>query len=335
MSGPVLIVGQGLAGTVLGAAFEQAGIAFEIANDPAQPTASHAAAGMVNPVTGQRLVKSWEVESRLPESRGFFGSLEQAWDVRLVRALPIWREFANVGERETFERKRRTGELEPYAVAHEAPPLPGVEGFWIRGGFQVNVPRLLSFARERWRRTGQFSSRRVDPVDEASRRTWVILAGGGTDSIAVRVAGLQRAKGTVAVLQTSPEVSERTYLHNRRQWLLPLGREAGGGAWVGSTYDLHAENLAPAPADQRRLLEAAGELAAGEVRAIEFRSGWRMNAPDKHPVLGVVPQLANVGVVNGLGSKGVLYAPWLALQWVRYLQDAQPFDPRVDLRRFG
>src|SRR3569833_227826 len=74
MAAEVRIVGQGLAGSLLGWACERAGISFSIEDctgvgrpgAPAPIAASSVGAGIINPITGQRLVKSWRVDSLLP-----------------------------------------------------------------------------------------------------------------------------------------------------------------------------------------------------------------------------------------------------------------------------
>jgi hypothetical protein len=42
-----------------------------------------------------------------------------------------------------------------------------------------------------------------------------------------------------------------------------------------------------------------------------------------------------IGLINGLGSKGALWAPFLAQQWVDHLVAGRPFDPAVDVARFA
>jgi len=54
---PYLLVGQGIAGTVLAHHFLQANIPFEIWDSPRHFNSSFAAGGIFNPVTGRKLEK--------------------------------------------------------------------------------------------------------------------------------------------------------------------------------------------------------------------------------------------------------------------------------------
>jgi glycine/D-amino acid oxidase-like deaminating enzyme len=60
----------------------------------------------------------------------------------------------------------------------------------------------------------------------------------------------------------------------------------------------------------------------------------RVNLPDRRPVIGRHPANHRRGVFNGLGAKGVLWAPALARQWVNHLTEGVPFDPVIAVERF-
>jgi glycine/D-amino acid oxidase-like deaminating enzyme len=62
-------------------------------------------------------------------------------------------------------------------------------------------------------------------------------------------------------------------------------------------------------------------------------AGARVYLPDKKPVAGRHPADPRLGVLSGLGAKGVLFAPALARQWARHLTEGAPFDPEVNVAR--
>jgi glycine/D-amino acid oxidase-like deaminating enzyme len=59
-----------------------------------------------------------------------------------------------------------------------------------------------------------------------------------------------------------------------------------------------------------------------------------VNLPDKLPVFGRHRENSRLGVVNGLGAKGALFAPMLALEWVRLLRGEAPAHPEFRVERF-
>ena len=62
----VLIIGQGICGTFLSWYLQKAGISFIIIDESKPDTASKAASGLINPVTGRRMVKTWMIDELLP-----------------------------------------------------------------------------------------------------------------------------------------------------------------------------------------------------------------------------------------------------------------------------
>jgi glycine/D-amino acid oxidase-like deaminating enzyme len=62
----VLIIGQGICGTFLSWELERAGVSHLVIDEERPETASRAAAGLINPVTGRRIVKTWMIDELLP-----------------------------------------------------------------------------------------------------------------------------------------------------------------------------------------------------------------------------------------------------------------------------
>ena len=54
---------------------------------------------------------------------------------------------------------------------------------------------------------------------------------------------------------------------------------------------------------------------------------------DNQPIVGVHPLHSRIAVFNGLGSKGVLQAPFAALQLIAYLEEGEPIHPDFDVCR--
>ena len=72
----VLIVGQGLCGTFLSLELERAGISHLVIDERRPFSASRAAAGLINPVTGRRIVTTWMIDELLPFAVEAYGRLE-------------------------------------------------------------------------------------------------------------------------------------------------------------------------------------------------------------------------------------------------------------------
>src|SRR5690242_11907361 len=126
MGADILIVGQGLAGTLLAWEFERAGISFTMVDDGHASAASLVAAGLLNPITGRRFVKSWHIDTLLPAARLIYRELEEALGVTLWREKRIRRLFADDRERRIAQEKFARGEFGDYVAM-----APDESGLWI------------------------------------------------------------------------------------------------------------------------------------------------------------------------------------------------------------
>jgi glycine oxidase len=333
MPAPITIVGLGLAGTLLGWELERHGAEFEIIAPPMGgdeekrlPAASAVAAGIVNPITGQRIVKSWRVDELLPLAREAYGALERTWEVSVWRDLRIRRLWRTPEERDVFTAKHGRGELAPYDGDADA------AGFWIKGAGHVDVPRLLAAARARWRRSGHLSERIFPSETPAASGQTIIWCTGA----ALRVTpGFSSIPWTIAkgeTLDIAVNGLEPDLMLNRGHWLLPGNV---GEAKVGATYAPGVDDDKPSAAARAELVRSVEGFTDQPFEVVKHLAGLRLTLTDKHPVVGRIPSSPNQGVMGGLGSKGVLLAPWLARQWWNHLSEGVPFDPAVDVARFA
>lgn len=325
MSARVLIVGQGLAGTALGLEFEAAGIDFVVASAGHERAASRVAAGLVNPVTGQRWVKSARIDELLPVARERYAAWERTLGVALWHPLPLTRLFRDEAERAAVSEKIARGELTPFA----ATAAVTARGVAIAGAAWVDLPALLEGAARRWRGQGRWRGREVAARDLNFAAADVGWAGERFDAaiLCTGSGGLARAwfdfvpfaaaKGEMLTVEGC-RVAPGTAL-SRGTWLIA---GAKGAARVGATYERGREDLELTPEARAHLLAAAGTLTGDALRVTGQSAGVRATLPDRLPVIGWHPQQARLGIFGGLGSKGTLWAPWLARIWSAVCGDA-------------
>lgn len=324
----VLVVGQGLAGTLLAWELERAGIDFAIVDQGHAHAATRAAAGIINPVTGRRLVKTWRIETLLPRARTTYQQFGDALALPLWRELRVRRLFADEGERAAFERKRGTGELAPFVTT-----AADAAGFWIEQAARVDLGALLAAARARWLAQGRLQERRADPAAETLHHAWVIDCTGyqgARSADAWHVAPWEFSKGEV--LQLNVEGLDPEVVLNRRHWVIPSGV---GAAWVGATHEPGVTDLTPTTAGRTVLERSAAEVLGRGFQVTGHRAGVRVTVADKLPVSGPIAIAPGLGVINALGGKGALWAPLLAAEWVAFIRSGAVIDPLLNVNRFS
>jgi len=244
--------------------------------------------------------------------------------VSLVREMRVRRVFGDDRERRIFAEKTARGELAPYAGAVDA------EGFWIEGALRVDTAALIAAARVRWTAAERFQVRRIDLLDALSRHDRVIACTGAEDCGGRSWAGVSCVRATGEILRVGIEGLAPEVILNRGHWVLPT---AAGEARVGATYVRGEED---AEAAREELERSARELLGERTfSVIAQESGVRVTTADRRPLAGPDPREPRLGVINGLGSKGALLAPWLVRQWVAHLTTGEPFDPAVATGRFA
>ena len=77
----VLIVGAGLAGVHLAWALRERSLPFDIISHDFGRPAWRASAGIINPITGKRVVKSWNIDTLLPAAVARYDQIAATLDV--------------------------------------------------------------------------------------------------------------------------------------------------------------------------------------------------------------------------------------------------------------
>jgi glycine/D-amino acid oxidase-like deaminating enzyme len=110
---------------------------------------------------------------------------------------------------------------------------------------------------------------------------------------------------------------------------LPRG---GGGLRVGPTYEFNFDHPhLPAPAAVAGLEAKLQLLLKQPYEITSSQTGVRPIIQHRQAVIGRHPARPKIAFMNGLGSKGVLRAPWLSRQLVEHLLDGKPIESELDL----
>lgn len=151
----LLIIGQGLAGTLTGFRLEQAGHGVHYVDAPAQTAASRVAAGIVNPITGRRFVKSWRIDELIPEAKTLYGELENLLGVKLWYEQPLIRTLYNRGDLNDWQARSADpgypeymeDDPDPGRIPALTDPVFAYAG--VRHAARVDIPTLVSTYRKK------------------------------------------------------------------------------------------------------------------------------------------------------------------------------------------
>jgi glycine/D-amino acid oxidase-like deaminating enzyme len=146
----------------------------------------------------------------------------------------------------------------------------------------------------------------------------------------------QPVKGEIIDAQISGPPLTSVYL--RSIWVIPSsGQSPAKGMQnvrVGSTHDWENLNSKPTRDARQSLVETASILLDRDMVVTGQQAAVRPAMSSKRPVIGRHPEHPEHVILNGLGSKGALWAPWAALQLADHLVDGLPLDPEVSVQRW-
>ena len=145
----ILIVGQGLAGSLL--AFELIKRDFQVlvVDQGHQFSSSSIAAGIVNPITGRRFVKSWKIDQLLPVMESTYTELTKLFDQSFFKKRDIIRALFNRREVDDWSLRTTDPGYEPFIQEfksledYEQMINPAYAYGGVLQGGHVNIPSLI------------------------------------------------------------------------------------------------------------------------------------------------------------------------------------------------
>lgn len=335
----VIILGQGLAGTVLSITLHQRGKRVVVFDTPLPGRASEVAAGLVNPVSLRRTVLTWRASEMLAIAGAFYRDLGLLYDRVFWHPMALTAIFPTAQEAGIWQLRTKDPEVMRFVRMDTTPhsvldPLPQPYGRGIIDRCAwVDVSGMLAAHRNELGMSGALREQRVMQKDIVRH----------TDGIAVHdvvapllvhcsgpfaeVQGLVPVKGEGLTVRI-PGFGVDRIVH-RGVFLLPMGEETYR---VGSTFKWDEVWSGPSPEARRYLLDRTERLVEREVEVLDHWCGVRPASKDRRPILGQIgPREV---VFNGLGSRGVALAPWCAQHLCDHLFDGAELDAAVRPQRF-
>lgn len=342
----MLIIGQGLAGTCLAWRLHQRGIPFLVVDRHEALTSSKVAAGLVTPVTGMRLNLNWRYPELHEEAVGLYRALEPMLGARFYHEAPIVRLLRDEKAAALWEKRRVEPQILPFL--EQAGPGPLVDearfhqpwgGFQMRHSGWLDAAGFVEASRQFFAACGSWQRGEVLP-GELDVQPHAVEWAGRSFEAAVFCIGWEAARhpwfdwvpfrsaqGTVLKLRADTGGENR--ILNRGCWLLP---HSDGLLRAGPTYDLKFKSpCEPAPDTVAALEDKLRGLFKGSWEVLGSQTGVRPIIQGRKALLGRHPARRRVAFLNGLGSKGVLRAPWAARVLVEHLLDGAPLDAGLDL----
>lgn len=341
-----LIIGQGLAGSLLAWELIQHGCKVVVI-DNGHENASQVAAGLINPVTGLRFVKSDDVDDLLPAARQYYSTLSKFFRQPFYIEKPMLRLFRSEAELKHAQKRLNDFRYENYlgAVTTSDNVIPFLEtpfGFieQKQTGYLLTRPLLRClkdfFIARGCYRLAEFDDRdiQLEPSlrwQDLSPKQIIFCAGHhASQNRWFSWLPFRPAKGEILTLPPTDGLPDK--ILNYGNWLIPLDNRQ---VRIGATFDRDNINTDITDTARDYLLAALKQFAPTlKTTLTNQQAGIRPCTQDRNPFLGYHPRHPQIAIFNGFGAKGSLQIPWHSQRFAESLLNNAPLPLSCDIQRY-
>ena len=340
-----IIIGQGLCGTWMSYYLQKAGKSFILIDESKPDSASRVASGIINPVTGRRIVKTWMIDDLMPFAWDAYQSFGRQLQVKCITQLPIVDLFSTPQMRLAF--------IERYERDQQFLSLPKDENDWldyfqydfgygvIQPAYLTNIQLLLRSQRNYLLSTGHLREESFDAdqcIDTGTSITYkdvnagkIIFCDGaaGFDNPFFPNLPYGLNKGELLLVEINGLPA--TQIIKKGYNLVPWKENI---FWLGSTYLWEFENDQPTSGFYQFAENWLKQTLKMPFKIVDHRASVRPATLERKPFVGLHPSNSRIGILNGMGTKGCSLAPFFANQLVNHLLFDEPLMPDANVQRF-
>jgi glycine oxidase len=336
----ILIVGAGLAGTLMAWELLKRKIQFQVW-DNGSPSASSVAAGMYNPLSFKRLVEVWNASPHMNAMQQTYEELQEFLGITVLHPTPIIRIFPNDQYRDLWQRRYDTGHdvaiwIGPALQAEEAPEgIVAPYGFGVvRDAGWVDVAILIEAMRSFLNKEGRFRVKSWDMSTTHNFDSVIDCRGvGAKEDLATEGLKLDADHGEILTIKSDTLTTDGKIL-NRVKWLLPTAHNTFK---LGATYEWNVADSKPTEKGKIDLLESIAPILSEEIAKdftiINHESGLRPTSHDRRPFVGVSKYKKEIYILNGLGTRGVLIGPSVTNELASHILDGVELSKEINTKR--
>lgn len=329
-----IIVGQGIAGTLLADALLKRNKSVVIADGrPVTPAASEQAGGLLHAGAGKDLAPDPFIKQCLDLAVPLYQSLEDRYQVECITQKPllIFKDVPNLPEVDW----QHHAWLNSHFHLTDQPKM-------LQSAYQLNVVSFLAAAR-RFFKTHQlfleevFDSDKLvvhsDGVEYSNVEARAVVFCDGTTSIRSRYfknLPFIKNRGDVLYLhipdlppQFVYEQSVRLVHREHQHW------------WCGSNHQWDYNDLNPDVLWRDNVLQQLTSWLKIPFEVIQHTVAERPTTAGQFPLAGMHPGERRVGILNGLGTRGLTLAPWYATHFAAMLCGEISQIPGYNYARFS
>jgi glycine/D-amino acid oxidase-like deaminating enzyme len=340
-----LIIGQGISGTWLSYYLQKANKSF-IVIDNAQPnSASRVAAGIINPVTGRRIVKTWMIDELLSFLIPAYEELGNELNIKAIEKKSLIDFHPTPQMKIAFdERVKENADL----LFHPDDQWQYQNIFNYELGFGevdpcyvVNLKEILPAWRKKLLSNSQL-------LEEDFEITELKQADAGINYKNIKAEkiffcdGIHSSQNPFfknlpfalnkgeAILIEAPGIPS-THIFKKGMMLTSIQKDL---FWLGSNYLWEFPDDQPTEQFRKQTELLVRSWLKVPFKIVDHKASVRPANIERRPFVGFHPTYKNVGILNGMGTKGCSLAPFFAKQLADHIISGNEILVEADIKRF-
>ena len=340
-----IIVGCGLASIAFCEQLRAHNKSFVVFNDDSQKS-SIVAAGLYNPVILKRFSEVWQAKEQLALALPLYSKIETELDIKIDYKLPILRRFTSIEEQNKWFTASDKPSLESYLslqlIKNDNPEIDAPYGFGeVLDAGRLDTEMLITNYKNLLKKDDcleelSFVHNNIQFKDDAihyenfKTKQIVFAEGFGVKhNPYFNTIPLAGSKGEILTIK-APKLKIK-YAIKSSVFVIPLGDDLYN---VGSTYNNDDKSNIPTEAAKEELISKLKTFIKCDFQVVNHIAGVRPTVKDRRPLVGRHPKHHHLYVLNGLGTRGVMIAPYVADKLFKFIEHNESLDAEIDVNRF-
>jgi glycine/D-amino acid oxidase-like deaminating enzyme len=329
------IVGQGLCGSFLSYYLRAAGENIIVYDEPKPDTASKIASGIINPVTGRRIVKTWMIDTVMPFAVSAYKTMEEKLAIPIIQQINILDFHPTAQMHQSFEAR-----LSEQAEFISKPNNPEEWRKYFNFPFGIGetnpcwLININTFLDE-WRKILLNENLLVEQVynEGQQNENEIVIFCDGVESASnkyFKQLPFMPNKGEVLLVRIKD--LPKQYVYKQGISIVPWQDDL---FWVGSSYEWEFQDALPSKIFLQKTNAQLSNWLKLPFTIEAHMAGIRPANLERRPFVGLHPIHPNIGILNGMGTKGCSLAPFFAKELADFLLKNGTITPEADIKRFS
>jgi len=341
-----IIVGCGLAGVHFCEQLKAHNKSFVVLDDTSQQS-SVVAGGLYNPVVLKRFTSVWKSKEQLQLALPIYHKLEQELNVVLDHKTPVYRRFTSVEEQNDWFTASDKPELANYLstsiLKNTNQAIDANFGFGkVLETGRIDTKLLIESYKKHLIENNQLLEERFNydaliinedeiTYNQITAKHIIFAEGFGVKKNKYfQDLPLKEVKGELLTIH-APDLKINFVLKSS-VFLIPIGNDL---YTVGATYDWKDKTNNITIEAKELLLKKLKTFLKCDFKVVHQVAGIRPTVTDRRPLVGRHESFKNMYVLNGLGTRGVMIAPYVAKQLFNNIENNTPLERDIDIARFN